>query len=92
MELRGIVESASFGCLKLVRERGLYFWQKPKVAKAFLDSALQNLGWILYFCVRDSAPCVETAVDSGVDSVNSWNLAWNRRICGGFCVESCVES
>ena len=35
MELRGIVESASFGCLKLVRERGFYFWQKPKVAKAF---------------------------------------------------------
>ena len=24
-----------FGCLESVKERGLYFWQKPKVAKTF---------------------------------------------------------
>ena len=27
------------GCLELVREEGLYFWQKPKVAKAFVFGA-----------------------------------------------------
>ena len=64
-EGNGIVDSAdlgfykitSLGCLRLVRERGFYFWRKPKVAKTFLLGAFARISFhpILRF-VRESTP------------------------------------
>ena len=33
------VKFTTLGCLKLVRERGFYFWDKPKVAKTFFGAS-----------------------------------------------------
>ena len=41
---------ALFGELKLVRVKRTLLLAKAKSSKSFLDSALWNRGWILWFC------------------------------------------
>ena len=58
---------ALFGCLELVRDKGFYFWQKPKVAKTFkilrckIEGNCRICGGFCKF------------VDSALDSTNPQN-------------------
>ena len=66
----GFCAITSFGCLELVREEGLYFLQKQKVAKTFKLLGLQNLGGI---------------VESTRRILRNCGIEGKHRICGGFC-------
>ena len=54
----GIVES--FGGLRLVKEKGFYFWQKPKVAKAFTHLVRDSV--ILCFACKFLRTCTSCEI------------------------------